>query len=392
MASIFNDTKIAFADKSTAQLKKAFWLFKSMEIPELTSVGISMLNFTVKNKFPFVRSIVRNTLFQQFVGGETREESSMVVQTMYSRHIGSIFDYSVEGAEAEGSFDSTCEEIRQNILFSADNPAVPFVVFKPTGFGRIELYTKISEGETLNSEEIEELKRVQHRYKVVCELAESKEVLLLVDAEESWIQPAIDGILEDLMKIYSTEKARIWNTVQMYKTGQIDYLKEKTQRAKEKNYFLGYKMVRGAYMEKERARAEEKNYPSPIQPNKEATDKHYNDGIAFIFDNLDRVSGYFGTHNEESTALVLKKMKEKDLKNDFSQIHFGQLYGMSDNITYVLGNENYNASKYLPYGSIADVVPYLTRRAKENTSVKGQTGRELNLIQAELDRRAKEKL
>ncbi len=389
--SIFNDTKIAFANKSTAQLKKAYWLFKSMEIPQLTSVGISLLNFTVKNNFPFVKTIVRNTLFEQFCGGETREESSVVVQTMYSHHIGSIFDYSVEGVEAEGSFDSTCEEIRQNVLFSADNPAVPFVVFKPTGFGRLELYTKISEGIILNSDEKDEWNRILHRYSVVCELAESKDVLLLVDAEESWIQEAVDGILQNLMQIYNTEKPRIWNTVQMYRTGRIDYLKAKVAHAKENNYFLGYKMVRGAYMEKERERAEEKNYPSPIQDDKEATDKHYNDGIIFIFNNLDRISGYFGTHNEDSTALILNQMKEKNLENDYHQIHFGQLYGMSDNITYKLGSENYNASKYLPYGSIADVVPYLTRRAKENTSVKGQTGRELALIGAELERRAKEK-
>lgn len=391
MGSLFNDTKIAFADKTTAQLKKAYWLFKSMEMPQLTSVGISLLNFTVKNKFPFVKTIVRNTLFAQFCGGETREQSSVVVQTMYSHHIGSIFDYSVEGVEAEGSFDSTCEEIRQNILFSADNPAVPFVVFKPTGFGRLDLYTKISENEILNPEETDEWNRVLHRFKVVCELAENKDVLLLVDAEESWIQPAVDDILQNLMQIYNIQKARIWNTVQMYKTNQIEYLKEKAAHAKENNYFLGYKMVRGAYMEKERARAEEKDYPSPIQPNKQATDQHYNDGIAFIFENLEVVSGYFGTHNEESTALVLQKMKEKNLENDYEQIHFGQLYGMSDNITYKLGNENYNASKYLPYGSIADVVPYLTRRAKENTSVKGQTGRELALIGSELKRRAHSK-
>jgi proline dehydrogenase len=389
--SIFNDTKIAFANKSTAQLKKAYWLFKSMEIPQLTSVGISLLNFTVKNNFPFVKTIVRNTLFEQFCGGETREESSVVVQTMYSHHIGSIFDYSVEGVEAEGSFDSTCEEIRQNVLFSADNPAVPFVVFKPTGFGRLELYTKISEGVDLNSDEKDEWNRILHRYSVVCELAESKDVLLLVDAEESWIQEAVDGILQNLMQIYNTEKPRIWNTVQMYRTGRIDYLKEKVAHAKENNYYLGYKMVRGAYMEKERERAEEKNYPSPIQDDKEATDKHYNDGIVFIFNNLDRISGYFGTHNEDSTALILNQMKEKNLENDYHQIHFGQLYGMSDNITYKLGSENYNASKYLPYGSIADVVPYLTRRAKENTSIKGQTGRELSLIESELKRRNKEK-
>lgn len=387
MASIFNDTKIAFADKTTTQLKKAYWLFKSMEVPQLTSVGISLLNFTVKNKFPFVKTIVRNTLFEQFCGGETREESNAVVQKMYARHIGSIFDYSVEGKEEEAAFDFTVEEIKRNILFAADNPAVPFVVFKPTGFGRLDLYAKISENAELQAAEKEEWNRVVSRYESVCKMGAEKDVLLLVDAEESWIQPAIDGILQTLMMMYSKDKARIWNTVQMYRTGRIDYLKDKVQHARDNNYFVGYKMVRGAYMEKERARAEELNYPSPIQPNKEATDQHYNDGIDFILENLDVISGYFGTHNEESTALVLQKMKEKNLANDDSKIYFGQLYGMSDNITYVLGNQNYNASKYLPYGSIADVVPYLTRRAKENTSVKGQTGRELGLIDRELKRR-----
>lgn len=387
MMSIFNDTKIAFADKTTAELKKAYWLFKSMEIPQLTSVGISLLNFTVKNKFPFVNTVVRNTLFAQFCGGESREESNEVVQKMYSHHIGSIFDYSVEGSEEEADLDYTCKEIKENILFAAGNPAVPFVVFKPTGFGRALLYTKMSEDEALSSSEQEEWERVLDRYHQVCELAAEKNVLLLVDAEESWFQVAIDGVLQPLMQKYNKEKALIWNTVQMYRTGRLPYLIENIKQARENNYFLGYKMVRGAYMEKERARAEQKNYPSPIQPDKAATDRQYNEGVQLIFDNLDCISGYFGTHNEASTALVLDQMKKKGLPNDYYQIHFGQLYGMSDNITYVLGDKNYNATKYLPYGSIEDVVPYLTRRAKENTSVKGQTGRELALISSELERR-----
>ena len=389
--SIFNDTKIAFAEKSTAQLEKAKWMFTAIKYPSLTNVGINVLNFTIKNNFPLVTDLVKTTLFEQFCGGETREESMKVVDKMFKHHVGSIFDYAIEGKEEEAAFDTTCEEIKENIKFAIGNPAIPFVVFKPTGFGRLELYTKISEGVDLNSDEKDEWNRILHRYSVVCELAESKDVLLLVDAEESWIQEAVDGILQNLMQIYNTEKPRIWNTVQMYRTGRIDYLKEKVAHAKENNYFLGYKMVRGAYMEKERERAEEKNYPSPIHSNKEATDQHYNDGISFIFENLDRSSGYFGTHNEDSTALILNQMKEKNLENDYHQIHFGQLYGMSDNITYKLGSENYNASKYLPYGSIADVVPYLTRRAKENTSIKGQTGRELSLIESELKRRNKEK-
>jgi proline dehydrogenase len=389
--SIFNDTKIAFAEKSTAQLEKAKWMFTAIKYPSLTNVGINVLNFTIKNNFPLVTDLVKTTLFEQFCGGETREQSMKVVDKMFKHHVGSIFDYAIEGKEEEAAFDITCEEIKENIKFAIGNPAIPFVVFKPTGFGRLDLYADVSAGKELTSSEKEEWQRVRNRYEEVCKMAYDNKVILMIDAEESWMQDAVDHLVNEMMEKYNQEKAYIWNTIQMYRTGRLEYLAHDLERAKSKNYFLGYKFVRGAYMEKERERAAEKNYPDPIQPTKEATDNNYNAAVDFVLENLDRVAAFFGTHNEKSTELAIDKMKTLGLAHDDERLHFGQLYGMSDNITYWLGENKYNACKYLPYGPVKDVVPYLTRRAQENTSVAGQTGRELSLIQKELERRRKEK-
>ncbi len=389
--SIFNDTKIAFQDKSTEQLKKAYLMFKGIEHPTLTNLGIKFLNFSIRNNFPFVKTVLKKTLFQQFVGGETREKSQKVVQAMFKHHIGSIFDYAVEGKDDEETFDVTCQEIKENIDFAEGNPAIPFVVFKPTGFGRFKLYEDVQAGKALTDTEKEEWQRVVKRYDEVCQLAHQKDVILMIDAEETWIQCAVDALVNDMKAKYNKEKAVIWNTIQMYRTGRLEYLEEDLERAKSKNYFLGYKFVRGAYMEKERERAQEMNYPDPIQPNKQASDDNYDSAICFVMDNLDKISAFFGTHNEKSTELVMTKMQEKGLAHDDPRIHFGQLYGMSDNITYFLGDKKYNTAKYLPYGSVKDVVPYLMRRAQENTSVAGQTGRELSLIMKEIKRRRTEK-
>lgn len=389
--SIFNDTKIAFAEKSTAQLEKAKWMFTAIKYPSLTNVGINVLNFTIKNNFPLVTDLVKTTLFEQFCGGETREESMKVVDKMFKHHVGSIFDYAIEGKEEEAAFDTTCEEIKENIKFAIGNPAIPFVVFKPTGFGRLDLYADVSAGKELTSSEKEEWQLVRNRYEEVCKMAYDNKVILMIDAEESWMQDAVDHLVNEMMEKYNQEKAYIWNTIQMYRTGRLEYMAQDLERAKSKNYFLGYKFVRGAYMEKERERAAEKNYPDPIQPTKEATDDNYNAAVDFVLENLDRVAAFFGTHNEKSTELAIDKMKTLGLAHDDERLHFGQLYGMSDNITYWLGENKYNACKYLPYGPVKDVVPYLTRRAQENTSVAGQTGRELSLIQKELERRRKEK-
>ena len=385
--NIFDNTQIAFADKTDSQLKKAFWMFKAIEQPMITNFGITALNFTVKNNFPFVTDIVKQTLFEQFCGGETREESMKVVKQMFKHHVGSIFDYAIEGKAEEKVFDDTCAEIQQNIKFAEGNPAIPFVVFKPTGFGRIEIYEEVGKKVELTTSQKEEWARVIKRYEDVCQMAFDRKVVLMIDAEDSWMQDATDDLVNEMMLKFNKEKAIIWNTIQMYRTGRMEYLAKDLERAKEQNYFLGYKFVRGAYMEKERARAAAMNYPDPIQPTKQASDDNFNAAIDFVLNNLDKVSGFFGTHNEKSTELVMDKMKAMGLSNEHPQIHFGQLYGMSDNITYYLGAEKYNVCKYLPYGPVKDVVPYLTRRAQENTSVAGQTGRELVLIQKELDRR-----
>lgn len=385
--SIFNNTQLAFADKTDAQLKKAYWMFKLIEQPALTKIGTNILNFTVQNNFPFAGDVVKATLFEQFCGGETREESMQVVSQMFRRGVGSIFDYSIEGKEEEAIFDAVCNEIKDIIRFSVGNPAIPFIVFKPTAFGRIDIYEEVGKGLELASSQKEEWERVVKRFDEVCRLCFENDKKVMIDAEETWMQDAADHLVEEMMEKYNREKPIVWNTIQMYRTGRLEYMDANLQRAKEKGYFIGYKIVRGAYMEKERERAAANGYPDPIQPTKDASDKNYNDGIDFVMANLHRVSGFFGTHNEKSSELVMDKMKAKGLENSDNRIYFGQLYGMSDNITFFLADKNYNVAKYLPYGPVKDVVPYLTRRAQENTSVKGQTGRELGLIQKELDRR-----
>ena len=385
--SIFNNTQLAFADKTDAQLRKAFWMFKLIEQPALTKIGTNFLNFAVHNNLPFAGSVVKNTMFEQFCGGETREESMKVVIKMFKRGVGSIFDYSIEGKEDEATFDAVCQEIKDIIKFSVGNPAIPFIVFKPTAFGRIDLYERVGKNLELTTSQKEEWERVVRRFDEVCQLCFDNNKKVMVDAEESWMQDAADDLVEKMMEKYNQEQPIVWNTIQMYRTTRIEYMQENLNRAKEKGYFIGYKIVRGAYMEKERSRAELMNYPDPIQPNKAASDQNYNDGIDFVLANLDKVSAFFGTHNETSTELVMDKMKAKNFENSDKRIYFGQLYGMSDNITYYLADKKYNVAKYLPYGPVKDVVPYLTRRAQENTSVAGQTGRELSLIEKEMERR-----
>lgn len=385
--SVFNNTKIAFADKSDAELRKAFWMFKLIEQPTLTKIGTSVLNFSVKNNIPFAGDVVKYTLFSQFCGGVTREESLKVVNKMFKHGVGSIFDYSIEGMEEEAAFDKTLAEIKENIKFAEGKAAIPFVVFKPTGFGRLNLYAEVGSGKELTSSEKAEWERIVNRFDEVCKMAFEKNVKIMVDAEETWMQDAADDLIFEMMKKYNQQKAVVWNTVQMYRTKRLEFLQKDLENAEQHNFYLGYKFVRGAYMEKERKRAAEMKYEDPILPTKQATDDNFNAGIDFTLNNLGRLSAFFGTHNEKSTELVMDKMKEKGLKNNDPHIYFGQLYGMSDNISFVLGEMGYNISKYLPYGPVKDVVPYLTRRAQENTSVAGQTGRELALISKELKRR-----
>lgn len=385
--NIFDNTEIAFQSKSNAQLKKAYRLFQLISYPSLTEAGNKVAQFFINLNFPLVKSLIKNTLYEQFVGGESLNDSLPTVYELYKYHIFSILDYSVEGKTTEDSFENTFQEILENIRWAKEKKEIPFVVFKPTGIGNISIYEKIGRGETLTEKEKEEWERIVNRFHTLAKATKKNEVPMMVDAEESWVQSAIDPLVEKLMKSYNKEKVYICNTLQMYRKDRLQYLKEAYEEAKDQDYLLGYKIVRGAYMEKEKERAKEEGYESPIQPNKEATDRDYNEAIAFILSHHEKISLYAGTHNEKSCLLAIESMKKENLQNDYHKAWFGQLYGMSDNLSYNLAHEGYNVAKYVPYGPVKEVIPYLSRRAQENTSVAGQTGRELGLITEELKRR-----
>ncbi|MDY7395104.1 proline dehydrogenase family protein [Aureibaculum sp. 2210JD6-5] len=387
MNTIFEDTKTAFALKSDAELERAYFLFKMIKSEPLVRIGAAITNFALKAHLR-VEQLIRASVFDHFCGGITEEDCLPVIDKMYEYNVHSVLDYSVEGQEAENQFDLALEKTLQNISFAKEKPSIPFAVFKPTGFGRSSLLQKVSEGGNLTAQEKINWTNVVNRFDTACKAAYDKDVCVLIDAEESWLQDAADKLIETMMEKYNTEKAIVYNTLQMYRWDRLDYLKELHQRAQKKGYKIGMKMVRGAYMEKERERAEEKGYPSPICADKQATDQNYDAGIDYMLTGKG-LSLYAGTHNELSTLKVMELAKEKGLAKDNKTIWFGQLYGMSDHITYNLAKEGYNVSKYLPYGAVRDVMPYLIRRAEENTSVAGQTSRELSLLKKERKRRKK---
>jgi proline dehydrogenase len=306
---------------------------------------------------------------------------------MYTKGVCSVLDYSVEGKEDEAHFDDAMHKTLKLISFSKENPALPFSVFKPTGFGRFALYQKVGEGKQLTENEQQEWDRVVERFNIVCKAAHDQDVPLLVDGEESWMQDAADEIVALMMQRYNTEKAIVYNTLQLYRWDRVAYLKKLHAKAQSEGFYIGMKLVRGAYMEKENDRAEDKGYKSPICESKKATDDNYNEGIKYMLDHLDQMSVFAGTHNEESTFMLMQLMQERGIAPADKRVWFGQLYGMSDHISYNLSKKGYNVAKYLPFGPVKDVMPYLIRRAEENTSVAGQTSRELNLLNDERKRR-----
>jgi len=306
---------------------------------------------------------------------------------MYTKGVSSVLDYSVEGKEEEDQFDAALQMTLKTIDFAAERAAIPFAVFKPTGFGRFELYEKLGENQKLNETEQAEWNRVIERFDTVCKAAHQKNVALLIDGEESWMQDAADALVTDMMRKYNKEKAIVFNTLQMYRWDRLDYLGKLHDLAKTEGFYIGMKLVRGAYMEKENKRAEEKGYQSPICVSKEATDINYDAAVHYMVEHLDTMTIFAGTHNEESSYKLIELMQQKNIAKNDDRIWFGQLYGMSDNISYNLAAHGYNVAKYLPFGPVRDVMPYLIRRAEENTSVAGQTSRELTLIKTERDRR-----
>jgi len=386
--SIFENTEIAFSLKSDSELERAYFLFKMISIEPLVRIGTAATNFAIKAHLP-VEGLIRSTVFDHFCGGVNEDDCLPVIDKMYEKGVSSVLDYSVEGKENVTQFDAALKMVLKIIDFAKEIDAIPIAVFKPTAFGRFYLYEKIGKNETLTQKEQEEWDRVVNRFDTACKKSKDNDIAILIDAEESWMQDAADDLITQMMRKYNTEKPIVFNTLQMYRHDRLAFLKKQHTLAKAEGFYLGYKLVRGAYMEKENERAEEKGYKSPICANKKATDINFDEGLKYILDNLKKISLFAGTHNEESSYLLMQLMQELGLENNDPHVWFGQLYGMSDHISYNLAANGYNVAKYMPFGPVRDVMPYLIRRAEENTSVAGQTSRELNLLSKEKKRRKK---
>ncbi|NPA43026.1 MAG: proline dehydrogenase [Chlorobi bacterium] len=384
---IFLDTETAFALKTDAEIEKAYWLFSLIQKQPLVKLGTAVANFALKHHLP-VEGIIRTTVFDHFCGGVTEEDSLKVVEKLFSKGVYSVLDYSVEGAQTEEDFRRAFEMTKHLIEFAGKRKEIPFAVFKPTGMGPFTVYEKVSAGQPLTPEEQRQWDRTRERYYRLFVAARDNDVPVMVDAEESWIQKAVDDMLEELMLEFNKDKPYVVNTLQMYRKDRLPYLEGLFDRTRSKGVKLGVKFVRGAYMEKERERAERLGYPSPICDTKADTDRNFNAGLRFLMDRIDADPLiYNGTHNEESSLLLANLVDEKGLRRNDPRVWFGQLYGMSDNITFNLAKLGFNTSKYIPFGPVKDVMPYLIRRAEENTSVTGQTNRELRLLEMERRRR-----
>jgi proline dehydrogenase len=383
---IFENTEIAFQLKSDSELERAYFLFKMISHQPLVRIGTAATNFALKAHLP-VEGLIRSTVFDHFCGGVNEKDCLSVVENMYNKGVSSVLDFSVEGKEDEKEFDAAMEKTCELVEFAHKQDSMPIAVFKPTGFGRLYLFEKKGNGLVLNAQDQEEWNRVVARFDKVCKLGKEKDVEILIDAEESWMQDAADDLVEEMMFRYNKDVPIVYNTLQLYRWDRLDYLNQIHQRAQEKGFKLGFKIVRGAYMEKERDRAEEKGYVSPICENKAATDDNFNETLKYILQHLDDISLFIGTHNEESSYLAMELMDQYGISKSDNRVWFGQLYGMSDHISFNLANHGYNVAKYVPFGPVKDVMPYLIRRAEENTSVAGQTNRELNLLKTEKKRR-----
>jgi proline dehydrogenase len=394
MSLSFENTQNAFAHLTDKELKNARFLFQSMSFPWLVQMGTRLTPFIMRTGLP-VHGLIRKTLFKQFVGGETLEETAGVAKTLDSFGVKVILDYGVEGKEGEEAFDTATEEFMRVIRYAATQTNIPFISIKVTGLARFGLLQTLNEAPRLRSGihddefERDEWNMVRERMYAICELAAEKQIGVLIDAEESWIQDPVDRLCIEMMQVFNKTAPVVYNTVQLYRHYRLAFLKMSHRIAKEKGFVLGLKLVRGAYMEKERARAREMGYDSPIQPDKAAADNDFNVAVRYCLENLSEMAVVIASHNEESNRLAAVTMDELGIPHQHPHVHFSQLYGMSDHITFNMAKAGFAVSKYLPFGPIRDVIPYLMRRAQENSSVSGQTGRELTLIQRELQRRKK---
>ncbi len=382
----FDNTEVAFSFKSDNDLKKSYFLFRIVSNPFFVSLGKSVTTAALFLRIP-ISWIIKPTIFQQFCGGETVAECAEKVDQLKKNNVFSILDYSIEGKNLESDFDNFVKEITTTIITSKLNNEVCFSVFKPTAICRFALLEKKSSNEKLNQLEQTEFERARNRFHSISKTGYENGVPVFFDSEESWIQPAIDEIANELMALYNKERAIIYNTFQLYRKDRLNYLRDCVFLAERGNYILGAKLVRGAYMEKERERAQLMNYPSPIHDLKEQTDLSFDQALEYCVRNINKVSFCCASHNEKSSMYLVELMNQNNFPNNHPHIYFSQLLGMSDHITFNLAAAGYNVSKYVPYGPIREVLPYLIRRAQENTSVKGQTTRELQLILKEIERR-----
>ncbi len=382
----FENTEIAFRHSSNNALKRAYWLFKIINVNFLVKIGPPITNFAINIGLP-VKGLIKATIFNHFCGGETIAECGNTIKNLAKGGVGTILDYSIEGEDDEQVFDHTRDEIIRTIERASGDKAVPITVFKVTGVGRFSLLEKLDAAQGLTADEQEEWKKVQQRVLDICDKAYKLSIPVMVDAEETWIQKTIDLLALDMMSRFNKEKAIVYNTYQMYRHDKLQSIKDDYQQAVDEGFILGAKIVRGAYMEKERRRAAEQGYPSPIQPNKEAADEDYNAALKFCVDHIERIAFVAGTHNEQSCQLLAELLSDKNVDPKNPHVYFSQLLGMSDNLSFNLANANYNVAKYVPYGPIKAVLPYLFRRAQENTAIAGQMSRELSLIVKETRRR-----
>lgn len=384
----FSNTEIAFAYKSDKELKKAAWLFSLMNKTWLVNPLSDLGLLAMKLKLPFTKTIVRETMFKQFVGGQTLLESTSAIEKLYEFNILSVLDYGAEAKSTEHEFNKTMNENIRAIEFAKVNASTPVVVSKITGIARFGLLETIQKNRSgLPKSVLIEYRNVLKRIDSICYAASINGVAVMIDAEESWIQDIIDHIADLMMKRYNKERVVVYNTFQMYRHDRLKFLTKSFDKAQAHGYLLGAKLVRGAYMEKEGKRAEEMGYPTPIQPSKQATDDAYNMALRFCIDNYEQIASCAATHNEESSRLQAQMIDEKGIQKDHPHLNFCQLYGMSDNLTFNLANAGYNVAKYMVYGQVNEVFPYLIRRAKENTAVSGDMSREYGLVKSEVDRR-----
>ena len=381
-----NDTRIAFAHLSGRDLSRAYWLFRVIGNKTVSDVGAALTNAALWLHLP-IKGLIKATVFRQFCGGETREECLRTAGRLAKNRVNSILDYSVEGQEDDDTLDHTTAEIIDTVKLARQHGFLSFAVFKPSGISPVALLEAVSARRELGADESREWQLVRGRFARICAAAHEAGVPVLVDAEETWIQQAIDDLVEEAMAQYNRERAIVFNTVQFYRHDRLQFLKDAFARAQQKGHHYGVKLVRGAYMEKERARAAEQGYPDPIQPDKAASDRDYDAAVRFCMEHIEQMAVMAGTHNEASSLLLARLLDERGLGRDDRRVWFAQLLGMSDHISYNLSAAGFNVAKYLPYGPVREVMPYLLRRAAENTSARGQTGRELSLIARERARR-----